>query len=64
VALSLPVPAGFAVYLAEGDGNANGRPMGLVILRATRQHAVFAATFSPPSLLPSASRPSPVTGSG
>lgn len=47
VALSLPIPAGFAVYLAEGDGNPNGRPLGFVILRATEKHAVFAATFTP-----------------
>lgn len=47
LALSLPVPEGFSVYLAEGEGNANGRPMDFVILRATATHAVFAATFTP-----------------
>ncbi|MGV9307929.1 heparinase II/III domain-containing protein [Nonomuraea sp. NPDC003727] len=44
--LALAVPDGFAAYAATAEGNPNGRPLGLLILRGHAARARFRATFT------------------
>lgn len=46
VALEMAVPPGFTVYWAEAPGNADGRPLGAVIIRGIAARAEFSARFS------------------
>lgn len=43
--LSMPVPQGFDVYLAEAPGNPNGRTMGMVLVYGAATEVTFHAEF-------------------
>ncbi|PAW76994.1 MAG: hypothetical protein B9S32_12890 [Verrucomicrobia bacterium Tous-C9LFEB] len=46
VRLSLVLPEGFSVHWAEAPGNAEGRPLGVVLVRGRARTATFRAQFS------------------